>query len=61
MITVEWDGKYATLKKLFPIENAVKATEFDSINKTLVFHLSSGDRNVYVGETITRDENGNVS
>jgi len=61
MKTLTWDGEYKTLKQLFPINNAIKASEFDRDKKELILHLSSGDRKVNEGEKITRDENGNVS
>jgi len=61
MKTLTWDGEYTTLKQLFLINNAVKVSEYDRDERSLVLHLSSGDRKVKEGEIITRDEDGNVS
>lgn len=56
-----WDGKYSTLKNMLPINNAVKAPEFDREKKTLTVQTDQNLIVLEIGDGYLIDSLGNIT
>lgn len=56
-----FEGTWQSLKKAFPVNNAVVGTDWDAQKGEAIFHTKNGDIPVKKGDVIVRDLKGNVS
>lgn len=56
---VKWDGKWDTLKEMFPIENAVRSVSFDrETGELIIYTHDDGAMKAVIGNWIVRNNNG---